>query len=75
MVSVNGIQNRTVPIARPTGPEAPLGADVLGKSANSVGHRAKAAVAETGDATPNAIGKEAAMLAKMHVEATETASS
>lgn len=72
MVSINGIQNRTVLVERPNRPSLADQEPVKGKSADSVGHRAKAAVAESGDHAPNAIRKAAAMLAKLTVESANT---
>jgi hypothetical protein len=70
MVSTTGTQHRHVPPATAKhGPADKNPAAAPGKSAQSVGHLAKAMVAESGDTAPNAIGKAAAMIAKMRVEA------
>jgi hypothetical protein len=68
MVSVIASQHRQTPepqlkAAKPDTSEgfAP------GKSADSVGHRAKAMVAETGDTDPNSQGNAASKIARMDI--------
>src|SRR4051812_17645386 len=71
MVSVAGTQHRHAPTAPATQPQGGEGAgspSSPGKSAQSVGHLAKAMVAESGDTAHNAIGKAAATIAKMTFE-------
>ncbi|WP_214470662.1 hypothetical protein [Mesorhizobium sp. dw_380] len=68
MVSAIGNQHRQVPETqlKPAKPQTGEGFEP-GKSADSVGHRAKAMIAETGDADPNAQGSAASKIARMDI--------
>jgi hypothetical protein len=68
MVSAIGNQHRQVPETqlKPAKPETSEGF-APGKSADSVGHRAKAMVAETGDTGSNAQGRAASTIARMDI--------
>lgn len=68
MISTVGIQMRTTTPTRPKNHEAPGMEPDRGKSAQSIGHLAKAQVAETGNDAPNAVGKAAAMLARLETD-------
>ncbi len=66
MVSITATQHRHVSDAPKAKPKA--GEDFsVGKSAESVGHRAKAVVTETGDIEPGAQGRAASTIARMDV--------
>lgn len=71
MLSVNRMTVPVAPVSRSVAPEFVKGEISQGKNLESIGHRAKAEVVEFGDTAPNAIGKAAALLAKMHVDASE----
>ncbi|WP_189521210.1 hypothetical protein [Mesorhizobium sp. M1B.F.Ca.ET.045.04.1.1] len=64
-----GTVQRTIRL--PTAPEATF----PGKSAESVGHLAKASVLETGDSEPGAQGRAASRIARMDVTALPSAGS
>ncbi|WP_457151859.1 hypothetical protein [Mesorhizobium sp. P5_C1] len=68
MVSAIASQHRQVPDTqlKATKPETVEGF-APGKSADSVGHRAKAMAAETGDTDPNAQGGAASRIARMDI--------
>lgn len=68
MISSVGMQTRTVPAHKQTSGDTPEMEPERGKSAQSIGHQAKQSVADSGDVAPNAIGKAAAMLAKLDAE-------
>ena len=62
MVSITATKHRQIPDPQPKPPKATAGQNFApGKSAESVGHRAKAMVAETGDMNPGAQGRAASM--------------
>ncbi|TPK94519.1 MULTISPECIES: hypothetical protein [unclassified Mesorhizobium] len=64
MTSVVGSQHGTGLVHNPSKPSASPEA-LPGKSAESVGHLAKASVSETDDSEPNAQGKAASRIARM----------
>jgi hypothetical protein len=64
MVSAIATQHRHISETQPKAAK-PNAADSPGKSAASVGHRAKAMVAETGDTDPGAQGRAASRIARM----------
>jgi hypothetical protein len=64
MTSVVGSQHGTSLVHHPNKPNASSEA-FPGKSAESVGHLAKASVSETDDSEPNAQGKAASRIARM----------
>ncbi|TJV02811.1 MAG: hypothetical protein E5Y12_18790 [Mesorhizobium sp.] len=68
MVSAIGSQHRQTPetLLKPAKTETGEGF-APGKSADSVGHRAKAMVAETGDTDPGAQGRAASTIARMDI--------
>lgn len=68
MISAIGSAHRTIPPGKPAKPDITDLEGERGNSAQSIGHRAKQAVAESGDTAPNAIGKAASMLAKLKTE-------
>jgi hypothetical protein len=66
MVSITATQHRHIP--EPPNAKSNTGEDfTVGKSAESVGQRAKTAVAETGDAAPGAQGRAESTIARMDV--------
>jgi hypothetical protein len=66
MVSITATQHRHIPETPKA--KANTGEDfTMGKSAESVGHRARAMVAETGDLEPGAQGRAASTIARMDV--------
>ncbi|TIS53294.1 hypothetical protein [Mesorhizobium sp.] len=68
MVSAIASQHRQVPENQLKAPKPETGEGFApGKSADSVGHRAKAMVAETGDTNPNAQGSAASKIARMDI--------
>ena len=68
MVSAIGNQHRQLPETQPKPAKTDPGEGFApGKSADSVGHRAKAMVAETGDTDPNAQGGAASRIARMDI--------
>jgi hypothetical protein len=68
MISSVGIQMRTTTTTRPQNHEAPGMEPDRSKSAQSIGQLAKAQVVETGNDAPSAVGKAAAMLAKLETD-------
>jgi hypothetical protein len=73
MISVTGAQNRQIPdIARKAAsPDEAAGqtpSQSSGKSDQSVGHRARTEVEGLADPAPNALGKAAAAIAKLHLD-------
>ena len=68
MVSAIGNQHRQVPETQPKPAKTDPGEGFApGKSADSVGHRAKAMVAESGDTDPGAQGRAASTIARMDI--------
>ncbi|PBB85699.1 MAG: hypothetical protein EOQ52_12525 [Mesorhizobium sp.] len=67
MTSPIGNQHNTGMVHRTSRPEAPSEAEFPGKSAESVGHLAKASVLEAGDSEPGAQGRAASRIARMDV--------
>jgi hypothetical protein len=66
MVSITATQHRHIPEPQKT--KANTGEDfTVGKSAESVGQRAKTSLAETGDTAPGAQGRAASTIARMDV--------
>ena len=64
MTSVVGSQHGTASVHHPS--KSPASSEAFpGKSAQSVGHLAKASVSETDDGAPNAQGKAASRIARM----------
>jgi hypothetical protein len=72
MVSAIAASLRQVPHPNAAKPEA-SGAASHGRSDLSVGHRAKAMVAESGDTAPNALGKAASLIAQLDLAARDIA--
>ncbi|TIQ40931.1 MAG: hypothetical protein E5X49_21295 [Mesorhizobium sp.] len=67
MTSPIGNQHNAGAMPRNTRVPTPPEANFPGKSAESVGHLAKAAVLETGDSEPGAQGRAASRIARMDV--------
>ena len=68
MVSAIATQHRHIPETQPKAAKTNSGEELSpGKSADSVGHRAKAMVLETGDSEPGAQGRAASKIARMDV--------
>ncbi|RWK06510.1 MAG: hypothetical protein EOR43_05850 [Mesorhizobium sp.] len=67
MTSPIGNQHNAGAVPRNTRVPTPPEANFPGKSAESVGHLAKAAVLETGDSEPGAQGRAASRIARMDV--------
>ncbi|MDX8504214.1 hypothetical protein [Mesorhizobium captivum] len=67
MTSPVGNQNNAGVVQRNLRPQAPSEETFPGKSAESVGHLAKASVLETGDSEPGAQGRAASRIARMDV--------
>lgn len=67
MTSPIGNQQNAGAVQRNLRPQAPSEGTFPGKSAESVGHLAKASVLETGDSEPDAQGRAASRIARMDV--------
>lgn len=67
MTSPVGSQHNAGAVQRTTRPQTSPEATFPGKSADSVGHLAKASVLETGDNEPDAQGRAASRIARMDV--------
>ncbi|AZO75478.1 MAG: hypothetical protein E5V92_24020 [Mesorhizobium sp.] len=75
MTSPVGNQHNAGAVQRNLRPQSPSEGTFPGKSAESVGHLAKASVLETGDTEPNAQGRAASRIARMDVTVLPTTGS